>query len=212
MKKIFLIGDSIRRGYDRFIAKNLENYANVYFTEDNCRFALYTLRHISDWKHQYSVPDDTDLVHWNAGLWDCLTLYDDGVLTPPEFYYDTIKRVDKRIRTLFPKAKVIFATSTRVIEEGYKHTHFVRYNKDIRYFNELAIKALEGTDTVINDLWALTESCPESYYSDMTHLYTPEGTELLGNAVLDVICRELSLPGIKGSGHEDYSQVVPFGI
>ncbi len=211
MKNIFLVGDSIRKGYDKFVSQNLKDYANVYFTEDNCRFTLYTLRYLSEWKDTYSIPDDVDIVHWNTGLWDCLTQFDDGPLTPPEFYYDTIKRIDKRIRILFPKAKVIFATSTRVLEEEFRYP-FVRYNKDIMQYNEIAKKALEGTGTIINDLWALTENCPVSYYSDMTHLYTPEGTELIGNAVLDVLCRELSLPKIVGDGHKDYSDVLPVGI
>ena len=41
MKNVLLIGDSIRKGYDKAVKKTLEGKANVYFPEDNCRFASY---------------------------------------------------------------------------------------------------------------------------------------------------------------------------
>ena len=33
----------------------------------------------------------------------------------------------------------------------------------------------------------MVKDVPKSYYSDMTHLYTPEGTQLLTDAVLEAI-------------------------
>ena len=69
MKKIVLIGDSIRKGYDRYTKMALEDVAEVYYPEENCRFAAYTLRHLPDWKDQFNSGDDVDCVHWNAGLW-----------------------------------------------------------------------------------------------------------------------------------------------
>ena len=38
----------------------------------------------------------------------------------------------------------------------------------------------------------LADSCKE-YYSDMTHLYTLEGTQLLTDAVIKVICDTLDI-------------------
>ncbi len=188
MKNIVLIGDSIRKGYDTYVKEQLKSVANVYYPDDNCRFAYYTLRHLHDWKNQHGFPDDTDVVHWNAGLWDSLTLFEDGIFTPVEVYKDTIKRIDRRIRVLFPKAKVIFATSTRVIEERFPQPKVsIRRNADTEMLNAAAIDALKDTDTVINDLYTLTANAPLEWYSDMTHLYTPEGTKLLGNKVLECI-------------------------
>ena len=150
-KKVLLIGDSIRMGYDKYVKNYLADSCEVYYPKDNCRFAQYTLRHLSDWKSGFN-GDDLDLIHWNVGLWDTLEIYDDGCLTPPEFYAFFIEKICKRIKVLFPKAKVIFATSTPVIE-----------------------------------------SVPEEYYSDMTHLYTPEGTQLLTDAVIKAICDMLDI-------------------
>ena len=49
MKNLLLIGDSIRKGYDKSVRKTLEGKANVIFPEENCRFAAYLLRHF----HEY---------------------------------------------------------------------------------------------------------------------------------------------------------------
>ena len=76
MKNILLIGDSIRMGYDKALRKTLEGKANVYFPAENCRFACYVLRYL----HEYKALADgapIDIVHWNAGLWDCLRLFEE---------------------------------------------------------------------------------------------------------------------------------------
>ena len=43
MKKILLLGDSIRMGYDDFVREKLDRTAEVYFPDDNGRFVQYTL-------------------------------------------------------------------------------------------------------------------------------------------------------------------------
>ena len=186
MKKIVLIGDSIRMGYDKYVKDALEGSALVYYPNENCRYAENVLRFLHEWKAKGDWPDDADLVHWNAGLWDCLELFGDEPLTTPEYYENVIPRIDKRIRALFPKAKVVFATSTAVIEE-MASPDFFRHNDTILRYNEIAKKTLENTDTYINDLWEITKDAPKSFHSDFVHYYTDEGRELIGRRVLSVI-------------------------
>ena len=76
MKKIVLLGDSIREGYDKYVKYAFEGTAKVYYPKENCRFASYILRHLPDWKRDFGECDDVDLVHWNAGLWDDLVMAD----------------------------------------------------------------------------------------------------------------------------------------
>ena len=192
MKKIVLLGDSIRMGYDKYIKDALSGVAEVVYPDENCRYAENVLRFAHDWKAKGNWSDDTDLVHWNAGLWDVLELFEDEPLTSPEYYAQAIKRIHKRLRMLFPKAKIVFATSTAVIEEKCS-LNFRRHNSIIEQYNRLAVEALSDTDTVINDLYALTKSCPADYHSDAVHYYTDQGTELIGGRVLSVICRELQI-------------------
>jgi len=191
MKKIFLIGDSIRMGYDKYVKDALKNVAEVSYPADNCRFAEFVLRYAHEWKRVLELPDDVDLVHWNAGLWDCLELFGDEPLTSLDYYGEAIFRIHKRLRMIFPKAKIVFATSTAVIEGKAKE--LIRHNNIIEKYNNRAKEVLAETDAVINDLYELTSKLPESYHSDATHYYTPEATELIGGRVLAVICRELGI-------------------
>ena len=192
MKKIVLIGDSIRMGYDKYVKEALDGVAEVYYPTENCKFAEYVLRFAHEWKNNGSWPEDVDLVHWNAGLWDCLELFEDEPLSPIEFYKNLIPRVHKRLRMLFPKAKIVFATSTAVVED-MASKDFRRHNSIIMEYNEAAKDALKDKDTRINDLWDITASCPREYHSDFVHYYTDEGTRLIGNRVLSVICDELNI-------------------
>ena len=194
MKKVLLIGDSIRMGYDKYVKNYLADSCEVYYPKDNCRFAQYTLRHLCDWKSALALGDDLDLVHWNVGLWDTLELYDDGCLTPLEFYAFFMEKICKRIKVIFPKAKVVFATSTPVLENRFPNPHFSkRLNSNVRKYNDIATEICSKNGFIINDLYSLVENVPEKYYSDMTHLYTPEGTQLLTDAVIQVICSTLDI-------------------
>jgi len=194
MKKVLLIGDSIRIGYDKYVKYALKDSCEVYYPSDNCRFAQYVLRHISDWKKQLNLGEDLDLIHWNAGLWDTLELFEDGCLTPPEFYNYFIEKICNRIKTIFPKAKVIFATSTPILEHRFTNPKVsIRRNSKVEEYNEIAKKVCEKYDFEINDLYALIQNVPEEYYSDMTHLYTPHGTQILTNAVVKSICETLDI-------------------
>ena len=192
MKKIVLIGDSIRKGYDKYVKDALSGTAQVFYPNENCRFAEYVLRYAHEWKRDGEWGDDVDLVHWNAGLWDVIELFGDGPLTSLSYYGEAIARIDKRLRMLFPKAKIVFATSTKVNEKlcGFE---FRRRNEIIEKYNAEALRVLSNTDTVINDLYSLTKTFPDSYHSDWVHYYTPEATEVIGGRVLSVICQLLAL-------------------
>ena len=192
MKKIILIGDSIRMGYVKYVKEAFSETAEVYYPADNCRFATYIIRFVHEWKKKGEWPEDADLVHWNAGLWDVPEIMGDEPVTPIEHYAVQIARIDRRLRELFPKAKIVFATSTAVEEEKFGPV-FKRRNATIEAFNAAAIKALEGTDTVIDDLYAVTASAPEGCHSDMTHYSTPAGIEHVGGAVIGLISRELGI-------------------
>ena len=205
MKKIILFGDSIRLGYEHYVKDSFEGLAEVYKAQDTCAFSQYMLRWVNEWKRKEGYPDDIDLVHWNVGLWDVLRILDDGTFTTPDYYAQTLQRLEKRLRILFPKAKQVFALSTSVIEEAYEPP-YQRYNKDIELFNKIAVETLSPLGVEINDLYTITKDAPKSCRSDMTHFYTPDGITLVGGKVVDVICKQLDIPRSK---IKDISAKVP---
>ena len=195
MKKIFLIGDSIRfgapgsPGYGVYVKEMLENEAEVYAPNDNCRWAQYTLRYAHEWATE-CPSKEIDVVHWNNGLWDVLRLLGDEPLTDIEDYGKMLRRVYARIRTIFPNAKIIFALSTSVIEEWGKPTFF-RYNRDIEAYNQKAIEVLSEYGVRFNDLYTLSWTLRELHHSDWVH-YNEEGSKVLAEAVVKVLREELN--------------------
>lgn len=192
MDKVFLIGDSVRRAYDKHVQDIFKGIAEVYYPEDNCRFALYVLRTMHSWKNELNLGDDVSLVHWNAGLWDTLRMFGEEPITPPEFYAYSIERVCKRLIKLFPNAKFVFATSTPCFENKFQ-PDMMRYNSDTVEYNRIACEIATKYGMHINDLYSVLDGVPESYYTDSTHPYTPEGEKLLTDAVANCIIKELGI-------------------
>ena len=193
MKKILLLGDSIRLGYERYVGEILQDVATVYTPGDvNGGMAQFMLRWVHEWKRRGNFPDDMDVVHWNAGLWDVLRICGDEPLTPPEFYADTLRRISQRLRLIFPKAKQVFALSTWVQEDLYRGD-YQRFNSDIQAFNEIAVNTLSPLGVEFDDLYTLTVNAPKACWSDMTHFNTIEGIRLVGGQVVDCLCAHIGV-------------------
>ena len=191
MKRVYLIGDSIRMGYDKYVRKQLAGIAEVSFPADNCRFAAYTLRYVREWIEKDWDPDTVDVIHWNAGLWDCGRYEEDVPFTDIPVYQDYLHRIVKRLRKICLNARQIFATSTPVIPEKYDRTRFMRYNEDIIAYNRAAIDVMTQEGVPVDDLHAVAAALDQSAWSDGTHLYTDVGTEALGNQVCRCILETL---------------------
>ena len=209
MKNILLVGDSIRIGYDKSVKLSLEGIANVYFPEDNCRFASYVLRYL----HEYIglVPDGrVDILHWNTGLWDCLRLFEEEPLTPIDVYAYYIDRICTRIKKLLPNTKVIFATCTLVQSEKMDK-NFKRYNEEIEKYNGVAVEVVKKYGFEINDLCSASKDLPDEAHSDPVHYYTPIGTEKFTKQVLTHLSKALELDKIP-----EYKEIIhvkkPIGI
>lgn len=189
MKKVILFGDSIRIGYQDFVKDSFKGIADVFFPETNCAFAQNLLRYANIWKDECNLPEDADVVHWNAGAWDALHIYDDDALTSIEFYSDLIVRIHKRLKLLFPNAKQIFATTTAGVDEAYTFPYH-RYNSEIEKFNTAAINALKPYEVGVNDLYEITRglTADSACRSDMTHFNTEDGIKLIGTKVVEEIC------------------------
>lgn len=192
MERIFLLGDSVRMGYDRAVRDHFAGRAEVYYPRDNCRFAAYLLRHCPEWIEAECDPQTVTLVHFNAGLWDTgRYLFEDVPFTPLEEYIALLRRIVEKLRHICPKAKLIFATSTPVQPQRYDVKRFMRYNEDIAAYNEAAVRLMNELGVPVDDLFAVASRLDESAWSDGTHLYTPAGREALSAAVCNEIEAQL---------------------
>lgn len=191
MKKILLIGDSAKKAYGKFVEMSFKDVATVYNPGLDNHFLCSLLRDLPYLKSVSTFPEDLDLIHWNLCACDSTMLADGEVLTPPSLYAYYVGRICKTMTSLFPKAKVIFATSIPKKEE-----RFAKGGEKIptaSEYNAVAVESAKKFGAEINDLYAICENIPESYYSDAAHLCTKEGSRLLTEKVVSVIEKALGI-------------------
>ena len=179
MKKIVLLGDSLRLiGYGPHIGKLLGEDYSVWQSEDNGRFALYTLQALRLYEEHL---DGADVVHWNNGNWDVDDLYGEGVLVSVEDYTKTLVRIANILKS---KAKrVIFATTIPVRPE-YPYAD----NARISAYNRAAVEALTPLGVEIDDLYSFVLPHMENYLrkDDNVHL-TEEGAAACAEVVAEML-------------------------
>lgn len=185
MKRVMLIGDSIRMGYQSDVQKELSGEFEVWGSDENNRFAKYTLNELGRMleafsKNNYEKSDEAllqptasknnevvypDVIHWNNGLWDTsIVCEEDGAFTPIDEYLSYMKKILRELRKMTDK--IIFATSTPVKPENpnQKNDIIVEYNKRI-------IELMRNEGIMINDLYGLVASDVDKYLStDNIHL------------------------------------------
>ncbi len=177
MKKIILLGDSIRLSYGNRVRELLGEGYTVWQPEDNCRFAAYTLRMLFEYKAQL---EGADVIHFNCGLWDMCDLFGDGPFTPLEVYVEQMVRIAKILKTYAPV--VIFATTTPPSPKMWGHDL-----DRVRAYNAAAMAALEPLGILFDDLFTpVAEDIDRMISEDYLHA-SPYGVEILANRVADCI-------------------------
>ena len=187
MKKILLLGDSIRMGYDDYVKELLEGKCEVYYdANDNGRFAAYTLWQMNQMFRKYGP---FDLVHWNNGYWDMnIEAPMETALYPIDEYSYLLRRIAREIRK--NGAKVVFALTTPIVRPESS----VGYNDAwVKSYNEAAKKVMAEENVLINDLYTLCKE-DDNYYkcSDGLHL-TEEGYRRCAEAIAALVLKELDM-------------------
>ena len=182
MKRVLLLGDSIRLGYCEQVSALLEGRAEVCWPQENCRFALYAVVSMNNWAYEVGQADTIDVVHWNCGQWDVAQFGGFGrALVSVEEYRDALKRVHERIRQVFPNAQIIFALTTPVCD-GVPMTA-PRTTEDVMRYNEAAAEVMKELNVPIDDLFEAAKAIQDELYADAVH-YKPEGYAVLAAAVV----------------------------
>ena len=195
MKKVLLLGDSIRMGYEEYVKEYLDGQCQVYYdAQDNGRFAFYTLWQANQFfRHEGKF----DVVHWNNGYWDMnIEPPMEEPLCPVEDYVHLLHRIIREIRR--NGAKIIFATTTPILRSGSAADNTgtgadaIAYNDQwVQTYNAAAVKVMEEEGVTVNDLYALCKEDPNYYKcEDLLHL-TEEGYRRCARQTADLILRAL---------------------
>ena len=178
MKRVLLLGDSIRLGYQPLVAEALRGEAEVVGPEDNGRFAKYTLWGVNGWLREFGPPA---VVHWNNGLWD---LNHEApmveALTPLGEYLETLRRTLCELQRI--GAAIVFATTTPVPVDAIG-----RSNAEIDLYNEAASALMARLGVAVNDLNAvLRQDLATCIDEDRLHL-SDEGNRRCARAVVGAV-------------------------
>lgn len=192
MKKVLLLGDSIRMGYQKLVKDSLQNECEVFFDKENGRFSVFTLDQAIQ---MFNTHGPFDVVHWNNGYWDMDVEGPLGEpLVPVEDYARFLRRIIRTCRAY--GAQVIFATTTPIFEDGESadiHTGVnLRFkNEWVLQYNAAAKAVMEEEGVPVNDLYSLCLQ-GEGYYKcpDRLHL-TAEGYQKCAQQVCEYIRKYL---------------------
>lgn len=150
--RVVLLGDSIRMGYEKEVAKLLHPRATVWSPDENGRDTVHTLAELSNWLE----TRQPDVLHLNVGLHDMLLMKSTNLPRHSlETYADNLRKIFSRIQEL-TDAEIIFATTTPVDEQrqvaSKTYGRVVRRNEDVERYNAIATKIAREYDVHINEL------------------------------------------------------------
>ena len=193
MKKVVLLGDSIRLSYWKRVRELLADICEVYAPEENCAYTLHTIRQAKVW---FTKWGHVDLIHYNTGIWDHhRNGVDEEPLSSPEQYLYLNRRLHRYLAGRGDR--LIWATSIPAGEEYYQcgtrdllaETREI-WNDEIALYNGITAAWLSHQGVKINDLHALVSAHPEYIGDDGIHL-TAEGVEAAAQQTAAAIRLEL---------------------
>lgn len=181
-KNIFLIGDSIRRGYCATVKSELSQSANVFYVDDNCRSTQFVIFSLKGWAGKFNDPNLVDIVYFNCGHWDVAHWSgDDEPLTSELEYERNVRMIIRLLRRFFPNAELIFSTTCPMNPSGQVDVN-PRSNEEIDRYNALAVGVCNENGVKVHDLNAFAKKFDSECYVDGAH-FTKESFEKLGKEV-----------------------------
>lgn len=189
MKKVLLLGDSIRMGYQNDVKEILSGEYEVICSEDNGRFAAYTLWQANQ---MFKWNPDIELVHFNNGYWDMnIEAPMTEAIHPVEEYVSFLRRIVTLCRQC--GAKVVFATTVPILEAGAAGDNTgvegtINYSNEwVKEYNAAAVETMKALDVPVNDLYALCMEDDRRYKcEDLLHL-SAEGSRRCAEQVAQYV-------------------------
>ena len=190
-KKVALIGDYIRAGYQGYVEYYLGERANVWKPENQLLDTVIVLRHAFEWFSKTKW----DIIHINSGHMDIRsTGYSaNDHLVPPDYYRLNIEKIIKLIHRYTPRASIVWATTTPVIEElatknVQKNIIYAISNRYVLQYNDIAKEVMHKLSVPVNDLHkSVLEGDRKTIMAEDGVQFTDYGNELLAEQVTTYI-------------------------
>ncbi|MDX2431248.1 MAG: SGNH/GDSL hydrolase family protein [Bacteroides sp.] len=204
LPKVFIYGDSISIGYTEYVRASLEGNALVYRLHVNGGSSNDFIARMETLRKAMFQPDleqgwdfQWDLIHFNVGLHDLkyiaqgkLDKENGKQVTSLDKYADNLRSIIDYLKSTYPDAKLIFASTTPV-PEGEAG----RIAGDAKRYNKAARKVVKKhRDIGYNDLYKFAEPVLEEHAAGPGNVhFNSEGSRLLGIEVADVIAEAMEI-------------------
>ena len=199
---VLIYGDSISIMYSSEVRKSLGNQANVirlFKNGGSSHDFIPNMNTMQDAMFQPTLEEGWNfkwnLIHFNVGLHDLkylkgrhLDKTNGTQVSSVATYKENLDEICSYLKTKFPKAKLIFATTTPVPENAKG-----RYKGDSVKFNNAALDVLKKyPDIEINDLYAFTKPHQKLWAQEPGNVhYNKLGSSEQGKEVARVIAENL---------------------
>ena len=206
-KKVYLIGDLIRVGYQEYTKKALEDVAQVCWPNMLVDNVQSTVVRFGYWMTALENTEDISVVVFNSGRSDCthyqaLWDYDkacyytkegwediEDVLNDESVYSEMLVRTYEKIKRFLPNAKIVFATTTPMNPNGDVGPNPC-YDEDVQRYNEIAKSVLTPLGCEILDHYEFCKNFTEKDYINHFEL-TSSAYEKLGKYTAEFIKKYL---------------------
>ncbi len=179
MKRLLLMGDSIRLGYQEKVKELLKDECEVIFENDNSRFIQY---HYWQLNQLLRHNEPFDMVHFNSGYWDMnIESPMKEALNPLPEYVAGLRKVVELIRS--QGAIPIFANTVPIFQDGkgsdtiITNATFTYKNEWVLAYNHAAEILMNELHVTINDLYSTMLNGPRYYKCDDRLHLTEEGSQ-----------------------------------
>jgi len=203
LPNVLLYGDSISIGYTPSVRNELYGKATVYRIFNNGQSSDKFIPKMEKLKKTMFQPYlkggwnfNWDLIHFNVGLHD-LKYVNNGKLdkingkqvNTSETYKSNLDTICSYLKKEYPKAKLIFATTTAIPKEGADG----RFTGDSIKYNKAAREVLVNYPSIIvNDLYDFTKPNETSWYIKPHNVhFNNSGKVAQGKHVAKVIAENL---------------------
>jgi len=185
MKKVVLIGDSIRMGYQEIVRRELAGEAEVWGPTQNGGTSQKVRENLDEWV----ISQAPSIVHLNCGLHDLKKEFGAAETAIPLAQYETNVREILHRLVSETEAKIVWAATTPVNEKWHhENKPFDRFEADVAAYNEVSSTIATELGVPIDDLFAvITDAGRDDYLTPDGVHFTEAGCELLGKAVAGFI-------------------------
>jgi lysophospholipase L1-like esterase len=151
LKRVLLLGDSIRMGYQDGVKAKLKGKVEVISPAANCGHSLMLRETLSEW----AIQHQPDIIHFNAGIWDLGRIPGSGEGASRftiAAYVRNLRLVLRRLQK-DTNAILIFATTTPILDgpPGVRKRSCVPSPLPARY-NIAALSLMNQYGVEVNDL------------------------------------------------------------